>query len=359
VIIERTHPGDDRTAPFVAKWRMFVEISDYLRIIWRRLWILLLVPLLAGGVVAFLVLRAPVNYDATATVAAPAVVGGTSTNQYSGSTGPKAFVANFVASITSPRIVNQVAKETSVLPRNVRHGLTVAPIGDSSLIEVTYTTNRREKAVPVAQAAASDTIKFLFQTQVTLTRQTLTEAQKAVDKADADLQKFYKSTGLVLPQESYNTKLQDISSLQQRKLDARTSGNITAADAISAAITARKAELARLAPQVATYQRLVDRQNQAENRLNLAQQNVEAAVAQFRAADPASAITLNQAKPVSRTGALVRKVGPAVGAGLFLAVGLVVLLEVIARRPRPDRQRDPRQTASSQPVASGSSSYHT
>jgi hypothetical protein len=26
-----------------------VEISDYLRIIWRRLWILLLVPLVAGG----------------------------------------------------------------------------------------------------------------------------------------------------------------------------------------------------------------------------------------------------------------------------------------------------------------------
>ena len=34
-----------------------MEISDYLRIIWRRLWILLLVPLLAGGVVAAQVLR--------------------------------------------------------------------------------------------------------------------------------------------------------------------------------------------------------------------------------------------------------------------------------------------------------------
>ena len=336
-----------------------MEISDYLRIIRRRFWILVLVPLLAGGAVAFLVLGAPTRYDATATVAAPAVVGGQSTNQYSGSTGLKAFVSNFAASITSPRIVNQVAKETSVLPRNVRDGLTVTPIGDSSLIEVTYTTTRREKAVPVAQAAASDTIKFLFQTQVTLARQTLTEAQKAVDKANADLQKFYKSTGLVLPQESYNIKQQEISSLQQRELDARASGNITAADAVSEAIKARQAELARLAPQVATYQSLVNRQNQAENRLNLAQQSAEAAVAQFRAADPASAITLNQAKPVSRIGSFVRKVGPAVGAGLFLAVGLVVLLEVIDRRPQRDRQRDPRKTASSEPVASGSSSYHT
>ena len=41
-----------------------MEISEYLRIIWRRLWILLLVPLLAGGVVAAQVLREPTKYDA-------------------------------------------------------------------------------------------------------------------------------------------------------------------------------------------------------------------------------------------------------------------------------------------------------
>jgi capsular polysaccharide biosynthesis protein len=304
------------------------------------------------------VLREPTKYDATATVAAPAVVGGQNTNQYSGSTGPKAFVSNFVASITSPRIVNQVARETGVLPRNIRDGLTAVPIGDSSLIDVTFTTTQREKAVPVAEKAAADTIAFLFQTQVTLARQTQTEAQRAVDQADANLQKFYKSTGLVLPQETYNVRQQEISSLQQRELDTRASGNITGADAIAAAITARKADLAKLAPQVAEYQSLVDRKTQAEGRLNLVQQSVEAAVAQYKAADPKNVITLNQAKPVSRLVGLVRKVGPAVGAGVFLAVGLVVLLEAIARRPRADRRRDPRHAAS-QPVASGSSPYRT
>ena len=335
-----------------------MEISDYLRIIWRRLWILLLVPLLAGGAVAAQVLREPAKYDATATVAAPAVVGGQNSNQYSGSTGPKAFVSNFVAAISSPRIVNQVAKETGVLPRNIRDGLAAVPIGDSALIDVTFTTTRREKAAPVAEQAAADTIAFLFQTQVTLARQTQAEAQKAVDQADDNLQKFYKSTGLVLPQETYNVKQQEISSLQQRELDARASGNFTSADALAAALTARKAELAKLAPRVAEYQSLVDRKTQAEGRLNLVQQSVEAAVAQYRAADPKNVITLNQAKPVSRLGGLVRKVGPAVGAGLFLAVGLVVLLEAVSRRPRPDRQRDPRH-ASSQPVASGSSPSRT
>jgi capsular polysaccharide biosynthesis protein len=340
---------------------MFVEISDYLRIIWRRLWILILVPLLAGGAVAAMVLREPPKYDATATVAAPAVVGGQSTNQYSGSTGPKAFVSNFVAAITSTRIVNQVAKETNVLPRHIRAGLVAAPIGESSIIEVTYTTTRKEDAIPVAKAAASDTIRFLFQTQVTLARQTLAEAQKAVSQADASLQKFYKDTGLVLPERSYDIKEQQISSLQQRELAERAAGNLTAAAALSQAITEQQAELKRLAPQLAIYKSLTERKTNAEGRLNVVQQNVEAAVAQYKAADPSAAITMNQAKPVSRLVDLVRKAGPAAGAGLFLAVGLVVLLEAIARRPGPDRRRDERQAASSssQPLTTGSSSYRS
>jgi hypothetical protein len=336
-----------------------VEISDYLRIIWRRLWILILVPLLAGGAVAWLVLREPIKYDVTATVAAPAVVGGQSTNQYSGSTGPKAFVANFTAAVTSPIIVNQVAKETHVLPGNIRDNLLVEPLGESSLIQVTYTTVNKDKAAPVARAAASDTIRFLFRTQVTLAEQTFAEARKAVAEADADLSKFYKDTGLVLPERTYDIKEQEISSLEQRELSERAAGNLTAASALSEAISQRRAELAQLAPRVATYKNLVERRTNAQTRLSTAQQGVEAAVAQYKAADPAQVVTLNQVKPVSRLYGLLRKAVPAAGAGLFLAVGLVVLLEAVSRRPRRDPRRDSPNSSSSQPVTTGSSSYHT
>jgi capsular polysaccharide biosynthesis protein len=340
-----------------------VEISDYLRIIRRRLWILILVPLLAGGVAAALVLRQPTKYDATATVAAPAVVGGQSTNQYSGSTGPRAFVANFTAAVTSPRIINQVAKETSVLPRTIRSGLVATPIGESSLIEVTYTTMNRDKAIPVAKSAADNTIRFLFQTQVTLAEETVNEAQKAVDKANDSLQSFYRSTGLILPERTYELEQQKLSSLQQRELQERSAGNITAATAIDQAITSSENRLRQLAPRVATYQSLVDRRNQAQGRLNLVQQNLEAATAQYRAADPAEVVTLNQAKPVSRLAELLRKAVPAAGAGLFLAVGLVVLLEVVGRRPRPGHVRDTVASEASasqtEPVTTGSSPYHT
>jgi capsular polysaccharide biosynthesis protein len=338
-----------------------VELSDYLRIIRRRLWILILVPLLAGGVVAALVLTAPPKYAATATVAAPAVVGGQNMNQYSGSSGPRIFVSNFVAAVTSLRIINQVAEETFVLPRTIRAGLVAAPIGESSIIDVTYTTMNQDKAVPVAKAAASNTIRFLFETQVTLAKQTVNEAQKAVDRSNAELQKFYKDTGLVLPERSYDIKVQELSSLQQRELQQRAAGNTTTAAAISQAITATEAELRALAPRVATYQSLIERKNHAEARRNLVQQNLEAATAQYKAADPAQSVTLNRAKLVPRRSGLVRKAVPAAGAGLFLAVGLVVLLEVIGRRPRPEHVSEAVRpsSSSSEPVTTGSSPYRT
>ena len=82
-----------------------METVSYLSIIRRRLWILLLVPVLAVGVVVAWELRRPPQYSATATVAAPAAVGGPSTNQYSGVNAPRAFVVRQQPSSTSDRLV--------------------------------------------------------------------------------------------------------------------------------------------------------------------------------------------------------------------------------------------------------------
>jgi len=312
-----------------------LEISDYLRIIWRRLWILILIPLLAGGIVAALLLRQPTTYAAIATVAAPALVGGSQTNQYSGANGTKAYVANFSAAVTAPVIVNRVATETGVLPGKVTDGLSVAPIGESSLLRVTYQTHTKGKAEPVARAAASDTIEFLFQTQVTLAQRTLTEAQASVTKADAALQTFYRSGGGVLPDEQFRTTLGQIASLQNSQATQRAAGNFTAAASLGAQIATLQTKLAQLSPRVTEFQNLTDRKTTALTQLNNVQQVVESARAQAAAANPSDVVSVNKAKPVSRSAAFLKAVLPAVGAGLFLAVGIVFLLEILRRRPRP------------------------
>jgi capsular polysaccharide biosynthesis protein len=326
-----------------------VEISDYLRVIRRRLWILVLVPLLAAGAVAVWVLRQPPQYQATVTVAAPTVLSGTTDGQYSGANAPRAFVADFRAVITSPLIVNKVAEETGAAADDIKDGITAAAIGDSSLVQVTYRTPKREQAGMVAQAAAGDTIRFLFQTQVTLARTTVDEAQKAVDNANAALAKFYKSTGQVLPDEAYRIKAQQVADLQREQASARAAGETTTADALEGTIRDRQAELAKLAPQVATYQGLLDHKQQALARLNLLEEGRERAQAQYNAADPKSVVTLGQVERVSRLAGLLRTAAPAFGAGLVLAVCVVLLLELVGRRPRSESEVPYTATAASPP----------
>jgi capsular polysaccharide biosynthesis protein len=309
-----------------------METVSYLSIIRRRLWILLLVPVLAVGVVVAWELRRPPQYSATATVAAPAVVGGPSTNQYSGVNAPRAFVADFSGAVTSPMIVNQVAEKTGAAPASIKDGLEVSQIGSSSLVQLTYTGPRRDRVASVVNESAAATIRFLFQTQVTLAQKTVGEARKAVDRANAALASFYKQTGQVLPDEAYRIAAQQVADLQREQASARAGGETTKAASLQSTIDARKAEVAKLAPQVATYQGLVERRTQALSRLNVLEEGMERAQAQYSAADPEAIVVVGQVQRASRLPALVRKAAPAAGAGLFLAVGIVLLLELSSRR---------------------------
>jgi capsular polysaccharide biosynthesis protein len=309
-----------------------VEIDNYLGAIRRRLWILVLVPLLAASAVIAWELLRPPGYQATATVAAPAVVGGPTTNQYSGTNAPRAFVADFSGALTSPLIVNQVAEKTGAAPNAIKDSLTVSQIGDSSLVEVTYTTPERNQAVPVLNEATGATIRFLFQTQVTLAQKLVDEARKGVDKVNGELGAFYRKTGQVLPDEAYRIGAQQVADLQREQASARSRGEYSQASALESAISAKKEEVASLAPQVATYQSLVDRKSQALGRLNVLEEGLERAQAQYSAADPRSIVTIGEAQEASSLTGLVKKVVAALGAGLFLAVGIILLLELGSRR---------------------------
>jgi capsular polysaccharide biosynthesis protein len=310
-----------------------METVSYLSMFRRRLWILVVVPLLAvGAVVAWQVSRPP-KYTATATVAAPAAVGGANTNQYSGANAPRAFVADFSGAVTSPLIVNQVAEKTGASPAVITDGLKVSQIGNSSLVQLTYSAPQRDQIAPVVNEAAAATIRFLFQSQVTLAQNTVGEARKAVDRANTALANFYKQTGQVLPDEAYRIAAQQVADLQRDQASARAGGDPSRASALQSTIDAKKAEVAKLAPQVATYQGLVDRKTQALGRLNALEEGLERAQAQYSAADPETIVVIGQVQRASRLPELIRKAAVALGGGLFLAAGIVLLLQLFSRRP--------------------------
>jgi capsular polysaccharide biosynthesis protein len=337
-----------------------VEIADYLRIARRRLWILILVPVLAAGVVAAYVVYKGPSYAATATVAAPAVVGGAQTNSsyggYGGSNGIKAFVGNFTAAATAPQIVNKVSAQTGVPAADVVSGLTVSPIGSSGLMSVTYQAKHERNAGPVARAVASETTRFLFASQLAFAEQASVQAQKELTAAQAALAAFYKSTGLASPDDTYRIRTQEISSLEQAQVQAQASGLTSTAASIAISITAKQQALIPLAQQVTTFHQLNNNVTQANTRVAPLQQAVEQATAQYEAVDPRSVVAVGSTSKNSLLPAMAKKALPAFGAGLFLAVAIVFLLEVMGRsrrREQPGRGFAPvpeRALAGNQPV---------
>ena len=315
-----------------------MEIGSYLRVIRRRLWILVLVPLLAAGGVAAWMLRQGPQHEATATVAAPTVLGTSTVSPYLGGGGSKAFVADFRAAITSPLIVGKVAEETGAKPADIKNGIVAGPIGDSSLVQVTYRTSEEAQAAPVAQSSASHTIRFLFQSQVTLAGKTVAEAQKAIDKVNRELSDFYRKTGQVLPEEAYRIKAQQVSDLEREQASAGAGGETTTASGLQSRIEDSKRELAALAPQVAEYQSLKDRKEQALTRINLLEEGLERARAQYNAADPRAVVIVGPSEKVDMVPEVVKAAAPAFAAGLILAVCIVLLLELATR---PDRAEAP------------------
>jgi capsular polysaccharide biosynthesis protein len=309
-----------------------VEIGDYLRVIRRRLWVLILVPVLAAGTVAAVVLLQPPRYRAVATVAAPALVGGSAGNQYSGPNGVRVFVANFTAALTAPQVVSKVAEQTKISEEAARDGLSAQPIKESSLIEVTYVSPDKALAASVPRAASSETIRFLFQSQVDLAGKSVAGAEKAVADARKKVADYTRKTGIVDPKQTYELYQQNLLRLQQSRLEAQARGDTSAAATLGTAIEEARATLARLAPQVTAYQDLVQQEEQAQTRRNDLQRSLEQLLAQSRAADPLSVVSVSDPAQLSRLAALIRQGGVAFAAGLFLAIAVVLLLEVV-RRP--------------------------
>jgi len=318
-----------------------VELRDYLEILRRRLPVILLVPALALLAVGGYTVIKPKQYTATATVAPTALVGGVNANQYSGANGLKAFVANFSAAVTSQPILRQAEAQTHVKRGRIKSGVAATEEGASSIMDVTYTTAKRKNAEPVARAVASDTIQFLFSTQVQLAQQPVDAAGKNVSDAEGAIADLTRQTGLVVPDKDYEVKAQAVASLQSAQAQALANGQGATASRLQDQINQKQQDLAKMAPQVQQYQGLLDRKNEAISALNDAQQSLNQAKAQFQAADPARVVSLGKTLKVSVISDLAQKGIAAIVAGLILALAIVAVQEILARaRPETAPSRE-------------------
>lgn len=143
-----------------------MEIADYLRVIRKRAWVVLLIPALAASLMTAIILSRPTEYSSTATVAAPWLISNSPGDSYATANGPSQFVADFTAAISIPPVVDAVAQATGASPDSIRENVTATPIGESSLIQVRFVGADQRQAEPVARAIALETLRFLFRPPV-------------------------------------------------------------------------------------------------------------------------------------------------------------------------------------------------
>ena len=303
-----------------------MEVQDYVSVVRRRWW-LLLCPFVAMAAVVFVTLNRPPSFTSTATVSALAVSGGP-TGQYSGTSGAKTFVANFQAALRSPSVITEVVRATGVKTADARNGLSSAPVGESTIIEVTYRTPVRAQAEPVATEAAKRTMLFLFESQIVLAEEPLAKAEAELAAADQKLADFTRGASTPVPDRDYQILADQISSLQTLQAESAARQEIGIAARYSGEIATKQGELSKLATTLAEYNALTARRSDAVSAVTATRQNLDQARAQFAAGDPNRIITLGEAVKVSPLGPAAKGGVTAFVSGLFFAAGIALLLEL-------------------------------
>ena len=262
-----------------------MEIVDYLRIARRRLWILILVPLLAAGGAVALVLQSPPSYSATGYLSTAAIVGGP-TNKYTGTKAASDFAAAFSAAAKSPPVLFAVARGSNLPVRDLSSGLTVTQNGESSDMTLTFTGADQQRVVPTLTAIKDATLESLFAQQVSQAKRQVAAAQAVVYTENQRLSRLTELYGRQDPRVTFQQ------SLRQTAIGALRAANI----------------------------------------------QYQAAKNQLSAAQSSRPWFLSPVRSVSPTTAMVRTVVPVVAAAIFLSVILVAMLELLANSRRRSRE---------------------
>jgi len=298
-----------------------METRDFLRALGRRAWILLLVPIIAGGVAFAVTMNQPKVSNSTALVLAhPNVAAFGSTVGY---------VTAFQSALTSTTVVNQVNQATGVPVADLTAGLSAAPSAPNSItFNVTYSGPQSGAVVAqVPQLAAHATLDVLTAPQVTTAQAQATAAADAVAKTTEATAAFSKTTGLYQPAQDYQSLSNQLAQLRLTLAQNEALGTHPYnAASLNASIAQVSGELQKLAPRVAEYQTLRDAQDRAQTALQLANAQLTNVQQQSAAAAASGAVVAGTVTVVSNTQAAVKAAASAAIVAFLLALGLVALI---------------------------------
>lgn len=304
-----------------------MEIGEYVRAIRRRLWIVVGVPVLVLIATGVVLLVRPREYRVTATVVVPAT-------QVVGSlvTVVDQSVADFEGAIRSEAVFERVADVTGVSKRAVAAGLSTRRLGTSSVVEVTYQTTESETASAVAGSASKQALELVQQSVFGPLKEQRTVAEQQYEAAMTAVEGFLSETGLVNPSQVFKIQASRLVALRDALGHAISQGQGAEARRLREQIDQKEAEVTQ---QVVTYQRLTDQRQRALSALQAADNQYFQARGSLLSAQEGETITVSEPEPLPRLGSTaVRQLVAAGVIACALAIGLVVLLELLSVPPR-------------------------
>lgn len=305
-----------------------MEIIDYLRIMRKRLAVLILVPIIAAVAALALVFVSPVTYTSTATVSGNTLVGGTS--QFTGPQGTAQYVAAFTATAQGPALINRVSDSTGVARNQLRDNLVVNQRGASSDMTLAFTSTKRDDVEKVVTAMTSETLMALFEPREVQATEEIKIAQETVEASNTALGDYSKEVGLADPVQAYQVRLNQVSSLEQQQANLKANGNSVGAAAIDGPLKTARESLAKIAPILTTYNNLLSVQKAAVEDLIVAQGEYRHAAGQLRAATADNVVFVSGSAQNSRVSQATATVLPVFAAGIFMAIVLVFVLEMLS-----------------------------
>jgi capsular polysaccharide biosynthesis protein len=311
-----------------------MEIHEYLKRIRHRLWLPVALPLCAALIVTAVVLFSPQEHEVIVTVPAHALIGGED-SQYTGPNAARAFAEDFVTALETRAVISTVAEVTTVPPSAITDGLHAGPMRDGGLIQVVYRTAQPDRAQRVAHQAVKEAITLLFRPQRELGWAGINEAHEAIADIDAEIDRFRATTGLTLPDRLYERKAEQLADLQFQQAQAVAADETSTAARLGTVIARHNTELRELALQARAFTALTDQRAMAVARLEAATRSSARVDAVLTAVDAGGVVAVGAPIRISQASIILRKGAAAAGAGLFLGVVLVVLLDALDLRRLP------------------------
>jgi capsular polysaccharide biosynthesis protein len=302
-----------------------LNINDYLWAIRRRLWLPVLVPILAAAVTAGFIYLQPEAYQAQATVIVPAL----SAKGYSTSAVTQ-YVSTYKDVLTSAPVVAQVSRETGATKKDLTAGLSATTnTASSNIILVTYSSPKRSEVVPVAQAAATDSLDSIIGPQLFKAQSEVAATQVSLDVANQAIGDFTSKTGHLFPDVDYKIKSSELSALEVQLSQALQAKDKARVRFLQGVVAKRTADLVTLASQVIEYQGLLQARSGAETAHTKAVVDLNSVQAEMASDHAPGSVTVTFIGHVSRLPGMLRFGAVAFAVALLLSLGFIILLEFL------------------------------